>query len=516
MKIQFDLQFITSIVFIGFVALLFRLYTSLVHKPNVVRSKLKKQGISGPPPTILLGNLMEIMKSQPSIPNSPCSEPPLSHNTASLLFPKFEEWREQYGKLFMISFGNIPTLCVSQTEIVKEITTSTSFNLGKNSFTKRLLESYFGDGIITSNGTTWAHHRKILAPQLYIDKVKGMVNIVSESCESLINLWSSKIEAQCGVADINIDEDIKRFSGNVISRTCFGSDYYKGEKLFLNFEALQEVAGSWKNLFLAFPGMRYLPTKSNRKTWILKKEVKNLILEMVKEKKEKTSLENDLLQMVIEDAKKSNLTKEASDRFIIDSFKNIYFAGFETTAVAATWCLMLLASNQNWQDRARAEVLQICSGSNPDFDMLSKMKLLTMVIQESLRLYPPTPLLSRKTFKDMKFGNIDVPKGTDLWIFMITMHTNPNIWGDDAYKFNPERFANGTVGACKHPHVYMPFGVGPRVCLGQNLAMLELKMLLALILSNFSFSLSPGYIHSPAYGIIMKPNNGVQLLVRKL
>jgi hypothetical protein len=97
MKLQFDSQFFTSILFIGFVALLFRLYTSFVHKPNVLRSKLRKQGISGPPPTILLGNLMEIMKSQPSIPNSPCSEPPLSHNTASLLFPKFEEWREQYG-----------------------------------------------------------------------------------------------------------------------------------------------------------------------------------------------------------------------------------------------------------------------------------------------------------------------------------------------------------------------------------------------------------------------------------
>jgi cytochrome P450 len=116
----------------------------------------------------------------------------------------------------------------------------------------------------------------------------------------------------------------------------------------------------------------------------------------------------------------------------------------------------------------------------------------------------------------MKFGNIDVPKGTGLWILIISLHTNTDIWGDDAYKFNPERFANGVAGACKHPHVYMPFGIGPRVCLGQNLAMLELKMLLALILSNFCFSLSPRYIHSPAHGITMKPDHGVQLLVTKL
>jgi cytochrome P450 len=102
--------------------------------------------------------------------------------------------------------------------------------------------------------------------------------------------------------------------------------------------------------------------------------VKSLILEVVKNRKEKTSFEKDLLQMVIEGANNSNFTQEASDRFIIDNCRNIYLAGFETTAVAATWCLMLLALNHSWQDRARAEVLEICKGKVPDFDMLSKMK----------------------------------------------------------------------------------------------------------------------------------------------
>jgi len=106
MKVQFDLQFFTSILFIGFVALLFRLYNSLVQKPNVVRSKLRKQGISGPPPTILLGNLMDIIKSQPTTPNSPSFEPPVTHNTASLVFPKFEEWREQYGMSIIHIYAN--------------------------------------------------------------------------------------------------------------------------------------------------------------------------------------------------------------------------------------------------------------------------------------------------------------------------------------------------------------------------------------------------------------------------
>ncbi|KAL0419364.1 UNVERIFIED_CONTAM: cytochrome [Sesamum radiatum] len=115
-----------------------------------------------------------------------------------------------------------------------------------------------------------------------------------------------------------------------------------------------------------------------------------------------------------------------------------------------------------------------------------------------------------------EIGNIDVPKGMNVWTYVLTSHTDPEIWGPDAYEFNPERFANGITGACKFPHLYMPFGVGPRVCLGQNLALVELKVLIALILSNFSFTLSPSYVHSPALSLVIEPGHGVNLYVKKL
>lgn len=139
-----------------------------------------------------------------------------------------------------------------------------------------------------------------------------------------------------------------------------------------------------------------------------------------------------------------------------------------------------------------------------------------MTINESLRLYPPVSVVSREALKDMKFGDINVPKGVNLWALVTTMHTDPEIWGPDSYEFNPNRFANGITGACKLPYMYMPFGVGPRVCLGQNLALVELKILISLILSKFSFSLSPKYVHSPALNLVIEPAHGVNLLVREL
>ncbi|CAA2979573.1 cytochrome P450 714C2-like [Olea europaea subsp. europaea] len=414
----------------------------------------------------------------------------------------------------MFSLGNTQIVHVTQPAMVREITTCTSLDLGKPTYQAKERGSLLGQGILTSNGTIWAHQRKILAPELYMEKVKGMITLVQGSTITLLNCWDNIVEAEGGLADINVDKHMRSFSGDVISRACFGSNYSKGEEIFLRLRALQEAA-SKRLLATGIPGMRHLPIKSNREAWALEKEVKTLILNVVKERKE-VGYEKDLLQMVLEGAKNSDLSQDSIDRFIVDNCKNIYLAGYETTAVSATWCLMLLASHPHWQDRIRAEVQEICKGQNPDADMIRKMKQLTMAINESLRLYPPVAVVSREALTDMKFRDLNIPKGVNLWTMVTTLHTDPDNWGPDSYQFNPERFANGITGACKFPHLYMPFGVGPRVCLGQNLALVELKILISLILSKFSFTLSPKYIHSPALNLVIEPGHGVNLLVQKL
>ncbi|KAL0435158.1 UNVERIFIED_CONTAM: cytochrome [Sesamum radiatum] len=441
--------------------------------------------------------------------------PPASHDCGAAFLPSFNEWRRKYGDVFLFSLGNMQVVHVTQPEMVREITTCTSLDLGKPTYQAKRLGSLLGQGILTSNGALWAHQRKILAPELHMDKVKGMINLIQDSTITLLKSWRNIVEKEGGLADINIDRYMRSFSGDVISGACFGSNYSKGEEIFLKLRALQE-ATSKKALAVGIPGIRHLPTKSNREAWALEKEIKALILNVVKERKE-AGFENDLLQMVLEGAKSSNLSQDAIDRFIIDNCKNIYLAGYETTAVSATWCLMLLASHPEWQERIRAEVLDICkAGRIPDAEMIRKMKLLTMAINESLRLYPPVPVVSREAFKDLKFGGINFPKGVKLWTLVTTLHTDPEYWGPDSYQFNPERFANGITGACKLPHLYMPFGVGPRVCLGQNLALTELKILISTILSNFSFSLSPKYVHLPTFKLVIEPTHGVNLLIKQL
>jgi cytochrome P450 len=124
-----------------------------------------------------------------------------------------------------------------------------------------------------------------------------------------------------------------------------------------------------------------------------------------------------------------------------------------------------------------------------------------MVIQETLRLYPPGSLIMHEALTGISLGRVDVPRGTIIQVAISVLHLDMEAWGPDANEFCPDRLANGAAAACKPAHMYMSFGYGPRLCTRQNLAMAELKVVLACLLSKFSFSMSPGYQHSPGVSV---------------
>ncbi|KAJ7961886.1 Cytochrome P450 family protein [Quillaja saponaria] len=512
-----------SVVLGGFIVLLVHLFSLLVIKPSLVRAKLHRQGISGPSPHFLFGNIPDIKRIQlqlqlTAITTSKDQNVSISHCWPPTMFPYLEQWRNQYGKIFMYSTGNIHQLSISDIEMVKEVSLCTSLSLGKPSYLSKDRAPLFGKGIISSNGPVWAHQRKIIAPELYLDKIKGMVNLMVDSTNALVRSWEAKLDHKEAVTEIKVDEDLRSLSADVISRACFGSNYSEGKEIFTNLRNLQQIMSEG---FLGIPGLRYFPSKNNRQMWRLTKEINTMILKLVKLRMG-AAYEKDLLQMILEGANNSGgsdglLSNGISqDEFIIDNCKTIFFAGHETTAITSSWCLMLLAVHQDWQARARAEVLEACKDGILDADILRSMKTLNIVIQETLRLYPPAVFVVRTALEDMKFKGIVVPKGMNIQIPVSIMQQDPDLWGPDAHKFNPERFANGILGACKIPQAYMPFGVGPHVCAGQHLAMAELKVILSLILSKFEFSLSPAYQHSPAFRLVIEPGQGVLLNLKRL
>ncbi|KAA8550479.1 hypothetical protein F0562_002163 [Nyssa sinensis] len=494
-------------------------YNILWMRPERLREKLRRQGIKGPPPSFLTGNVWEMKKIKSDLMAMKLSNEAVAGfptaNYSPFIFPYFEQWRQKYGPTYMYATGNVQNLYVTDPDLIKEICLFKSWDMGKPQYLIAQLKPLFGFGVSRANGQIWAHQRKIIAPQFFIDKLKGMVEIMVESALRMVKSWEDKVEKEGGQADIRVDEDLINFSTDAISKACFKSTYSKGTNVF-ELIRLLERAISRTPIIIRLPIIRYLPTKTNREVWRLEKEIEKLILKQVADGRERSDDEKDLLPIILEGTVAEQLGEERANRFVVDNCKNIYIAGHETVSSVATWTLMLLAAFPEWQARSRAEVISIFQGHPPDADSLHKLKTLTMVIQEAMRLYPPTSFIAREALEDMKLGDIYIPKGVNLWIPITTLHRLPELWGEDVDEFKPERFAHGIYGSCKFPQAYLPFGNGPRSCLGQKFAMMELKVLLSNILSKFSLSISPKYHHSPSFRMIIEPKYGMQIILKKL
>ncbi|CAI0440833.1 unnamed protein product [Linum tenue] len=204
---------------------------------------------------------------------------------------------------------------------------------------------------------------------------------------------------------------------------------------------------------------------------------------------------------------------------VIEECKLFYFAGQETTSTLLVWTMVLLSKYPAWQERARHEVLHVL-GTDNESSALGQLKTMTMIMHEVMRLYPPVMQMTRAVERDTKMGDFVLPAGTQLALPTILVHKDPEIWGDDVAEFRPERFADGVSKATRSHNqqgAYFPFGWGPRICIGQNFALMEAKIALAIILKRFSFELSPSYVHAPSpEAPILQPQFGARLILHKL
>ncbi|KAJ0637739.1 putative secologanin synthase [Helianthus annuus] len=489
-------------------------------QPRRLERHLRLQGINGTSYKLLFGDSKKMGQMAKEANQNPIS---IHDDIVPRLMPFVYQATKTYGNMFFTWFGPTPVVHVLDPGLAKDVLSR--FNdfqklRRTNPYVKILFQ-----GLIDYEGDKWFKHRKIINPAFLAHKFKYMAPAIHLSCTEMIDRWRMLLGREHSY-ELDVFPYLQTLTSDVISRTAFGSNYEEGRRIFELQKEIVPLILEITRHSVYIPGSWFLPTKKNLRIKKIDKHVKGsirgIINKRLKAMESGQPSQDDLLGILLESNQKE--VQQMSIEDVIEECKLFYFAGQETTSNLLVWSMILLSQHQCWQEQARDEVFRVFGRDKPDIDGLSRLKtvshtvheVVTMILHEVLRIYPAVQSLYRLTNEETKLGKTSLPSRTAVIVPVLLLHHDHETWGDDVNEFKPERFSEGVLKATKGHMSYFPFGWGPRICIGQNFAMMEAKIVLAMILQHFSFVLSPSYVHAPQSIITLQPQFGAHLIIKRV
>ncbi|MET8232747.1 cytochrome P450 [Micromonospora sp. NPDC005298] len=385
---------------------------------------------------------------------------------------------DEYGDVVRFAMGPKTLYFFNHPDHARHVLTDNAANYHKGLGLAEARRRILGDGLLTSEGETWRGQRRVVSPAFRRERIAGFADVVAEAGVQL----TGRLEARTGDV-VDVAGEMTALTMDVLGRTLLDADLSPLSFLGSAFETAQEQAMFEMVTLGALP--LWLPLPRHRRFRAARRQIEDAVRTLVNTREQGAGTDgSDLMAMLLR-AGGGEPNADARWTGLRDQIVTMLLAGHETTASTLSWTWYLLSQHPEVAERMRAEAVAALGDRTPVYADLTGLPYTTMVIQETMRLYPAVWGLPRRALAADEIGGYPVPAGADVMISPYTLHRHRDFWTEPD-QFRPERFA-ADAPPVAHRYAYIPFGAGPRVCVGSHLGMLEATLIAAMVARRFRF-----------------------------
>ena len=433
-------------------------------------------------------------------PRRPPSPPPFHKFRRFVAEPHHVllEMLKEYGD-FVCWRGLYDLYVVNHPDFIRPVLSRSHEHFSKRIIDYRVMSGVMGDGLVTSDGPLWARQRRLMQPVFSHRNVAGFDATINALTASLMSRWDA------GADEIVwIDREMAGLTFHIAGATLFGADIRRhagevAEIVEITNVRPQELRG----LMTLFP---WIPTPYNLKWKRALKRLDRIVHDMIAARRRTGAGGDDILGRLLA-ARDEETGEGIDDTQIRDEVVTLLLAGHDTSAHTLSWTLYLLATHPEVESRLAGHLAAHLNGAPATAADLPRLPYLKQVVQESMRLYPPVWAVARRAEREVVFGEHVLPANAYVAVVPWALHRHPEFWPDPD-PFDPDRFEPQRAGA-RHSYCYLPFGAGPRTCIGAGMAMLETQLVLAQIVQRFRVRPVPDHPIETLAKVTLKPRHGM-------
>lgn len=409
---------------------------------------------------------------------------------------------KKYGEIISLSLPFTRIVIAAKPEYARYVLLDNNKNYRK-SLAYDMIKLLLGNGLLTSEGDFWRKQRRLAQPAFHKQKLADLTAMMVRKAQGEVERIKPKAESG---EYFDVAPDMTNLTLDIISEAIFSNGVDdKAELVSQQITLLNQMATEKLNAPIRLPAS--IPTPTNLKERKSIKILDDIIYGIIEERRKSGVSKSDLLSMLL-DARDEDTGEGMDRKQLRDEIMTIFIAGNETTANAMAWILYLLSQNPEAEEKMMKEIDEkLDAGTELNFQNVLGFQYVRQVIDEAMRLYPPAWVVGRRNYEDDEIGGYRIIKNTNVLVPIMYFHRSEKYW-DEPLKFKPERFAPELRNNIDR-YVYFPFGGGPRLCIGNNFAIMEMQIILIHLYRNYKFRLKPGFTVEPEPLITLRPKYGM-------